>query len=212
MFDAASLALFITATLALLLAPGPAVLYIVARSLEQGRMAGIISTLGIALGSLVHVIFAAFGLSALLMKSVLAFSIVKYLGAAYLIYLGIRTLSKKAEATSVNSLKTMSYTAMFSQGILVNVLNPKTALFFLAFLPQFVHPESGSATLQIFILGMIFVGMAILSDSMYAFIAGSARQLLSANIRVAKLQKYLAGSIYIALGISTVFTGGQRAK
>ncbi|MCA9837781.1 MAG: LysE family translocator [Trueperaceae bacterium] len=212
MFDAASLALFVTATLALLLAPGPAVLYIVARSLEQGRMAGFISTLGVGLGSLVHVLFAAFGLSALLMQSVLAFSFIKYLGAAYLIYLGIKTLSRKAEVSKVQPLKVMSYGQIFRQGIVVNILNPKTALFFLAFLPQFVNPARGSVILQILTLGMIFVIMAIMSDSMYAVIAGTARQLLSGNILAARVQKYLAGTIYIALGITTAFSGSYKSK
>ncbi len=212
MFDAASLALFITATLALLLAPGPAVLYIVARSLEQGRMAGLVSTLGVGFGSLVHVIFAALGLSALLTQSVIAFSVVKYLGAAYLIYMGLRTLTHKAKASTVQPLKTLSYSDIFTQGIIVNILNPKTALFFLAFLPQFVNPAKGSVILQIVILGMIFVLMAIMSDSMYALIAGTARQLLSGNILVARIQKYLAGTIYIALGITTAFSGGHRSK
>lgn len=212
MFDAASLALFVTATLALLLAPGPAVLYIVARSLEQGRMAGFISTLGVGLGSLVHVLFAAFGLSALLMQSVLAFSVIKYLGAAYLIYLGIKTLSRKAEVSKVQPLKVMSYGQIFRQGIVVNILNPKTALFFLAFLPQFVNPARGSVILQILTLGMIFVIMAIMSDSMYAVIAGTARQLLSGNILAARVQKYLAGTIYIALGITTAFSGSYKSK
>ena len=140
MFDVASLVIFITATLALLLAPGPAVLYIVARSLEQGRMAGFVSTLGVGLASIIHVVFAALGLSALLMQSALAFSVVKYLGAAYLIYLGARTLMGKAQASDLQAVRTMKRSEIFTQGFVVNLLNPKTALFFLAFLPQFVNP------------------------------------------------------------------------
>ena len=183
MFDPAPLAIFITATLALLLVPGPAVLYVVARSLEQGRTAGFVSTLGIGLASVAHVVFAALGLSALLMQSALAFSVVKYLGAAYLIYLGIRTLTSKAQASRTQAVQTMKYSQIFSQGFIVNLLNPKTALFFLAFLPQFVDPARGSVVLQIILLGMIFVGLAILSDSLYAFVAGTARQLLSGTAR-----------------------------
>lgn len=212
MFDPASLTIFILAALALLLIPGPAVLYIVARSIEQGRLAGIVSTLGIALGSAVHVFFAAIGLSALLMQSALAFSIVKYLGAAYLIYLGVRTFMSNTEPDTVQPAKTMNYSRIFTQGFIVNLLNPKTALFFFAFLPQFVSPAQGSITLQIIILGSIFVGMAIVSDSLYALIAGTAGEWLSGNAQVARAQKYLAGTIYISLGVTTALLGGGGKK
>ena len=212
MFDQTSLMIFIAAAVALLLTPGPAVLYIIARSLEQGRMAGIVSTLGIALASVTHVFFAALGLSALLMQSALAFTIVKYLGAVYLIYLGIRTLLSKAKAGPVSTVETKSLSRIFSQGFIVNLLNPKTALFFLAFLPQFVNADRGSITVQIVILGAIFVGLAIFSDGLYAIVAGSAGQFLSGNLRVARLQKNFAGTMYIALGITAALSGSARAK
>ena len=212
MFDTGSLVIFISATLALLIVPGPAVLYIVARSLEQGRVAGIVSVLGIGLAALVHVTFAALGLSALLMQSALAFSVIKYLGAAYLIYLGIRTLTTKAKKTQAETIEAMNYSKIFSQGFIVNLLNPKTALFFLAFLPQFVDPARASVTLQVVTLGMIFVVLAVISDSIYAVVAGTARQLLSGNLLVARFQKYLAGTIYIMLGVTTAFSGGSRTK
>ena len=212
MFEPASLMIFIAAAVALLLTPGPAVLYIIARSLEQGRIAGIVSTLGIALASVVHVIFAALGLSALLMQSALAFSIVKYLGAGYLIYLGVRTLLSKAEAHKVDQVESKSLRRIFSQGFIVNLLNPKTALFFLAFLPQFVSAERGSVTTQIIILGGIFVSLAIFSDGLYAIVAGSAGQLLSGNLRVAKLQKNFAGTMYIALGLTAALSGKGGGK
>lgn len=212
MFDTASLTIFILAALALLLMPGPAVLYIVARSIEQGRLAGIVSTLGIALGSTVHVVFAALGLSALLMQSALAFSIVKYLGAAYLIYLGIRTLTSKTPADTLQPTSRMSYSKIFSQGFIVNLLNPKTALFFFAFLPQFVDPARGPVVQQIVVLGIIFVSMAIVSDSLYALVAGTAGELLSGNAQMARAQKYLAGTIYISLGVTTALLGGSGNK
>lgn len=212
MFDPASLTIFILAALALLLMPGPAVLYIVARSIDQGRMAGIVSTLGIALGSTAHVLFAALGLSAVLMQSALAFSVVKYLGAAYLIFLGIRTLLSKSEMDLAQPVKKMNYSRIFSQGFVVNLLNPKTALFFFAFLPQFVSPAQGPVVLQIIILGFIFVGMAIISDGMYALIAGTAGEFLAGNKQIARAQKYLAGTIYISLGITTALLGGSKAK
>ncbi len=212
MFDTTSLVLFMTATLALLLTPGPAVLYVVARSLKQGKMAGFVSTLGIGLGSVIHVIFAALGLSTLLVKSALAFSVVKYLGAAYLLYLGIRTLTSKTEAADMEEVDEMSHTETFRQGFVVNLLNPKTALFFLSFLPQFVDPAKGAVTMQIIILGTIFVVMAILSDSAYALVAGTAGHLISGNKSVARVQKYLSGTIYIGLGLAAAFSGNDSSK
>ncbi len=209
MFDQTSLIIFTGAALALLITPGPAVLYIIARSLEQGRLAGIVSTLGIALASAVHVLFAALGLSALLMQSALAFAVVKYLGALYLIYLGLRTLFSRTEARPVDGVEIKSLKRIFSQGFVVNLLNPKTALFFLAFLPQFVNAGRGSVTLQIVILGAIFVGMAILSDGLYAILAGSAGEWLSGNERIARLRKNFAGMMYIALGLTAAFSGGR---
>lgn len=137
MFDPTKLYLFIIASLALLLVPGPAVLYIIGRSVSQGRPAGVASVLGIEVASLVHVTAAALGLSAILLSSALAFNVVKYLGAAYLIYLGIRTLLSKDKAPEEAAAKPDSLRRIFTQGVVVNLLNPKTALFFFAFLPQF---------------------------------------------------------------------------
>jgi len=165
--------------------PGPAVLFVVARSLEQGRMAGIVSAMGIGLGSIVHIVFAALGLSALLMQSALAFSIVKYLGAAYLVLLGIRTLTSKTLPDNMQPKGRMKYSKILSQGFIVNLLNPKTALFFFAFLPQFVNPARGSVEKQIIILGTILVCLGIVSDSLYALVAGTAGQLLTGNVQVA---------------------------
>jgi threonine/homoserine/homoserine lactone efflux protein len=170
-------------------------------------MAGIVSTLGIALGSTAHVLFAALGLSAVLMQSALAFSVVKYLGAAYLVFLGIRTLLSKREMDMMQPAKKMKYSRIFSQGFIVNLLNPKTALFFFAFLPQFVSPAQGPVVLQIIILGLIFVGMAIISDGTYALIAGTAGEFLAGNKQIARAQRYLAGTIYISLGITTALLG-----
>ena len=210
MFDITSLIIFISAALALIVSPGPAVLFVVARSLEQGRIAGIVSTLGITFASLIHVIFAAIGLSTLLMKSALAFSVIKYLGAAYLIYLGIRALTTKAQATNVQEVEPVKLSSLFVQGFIVNIFNPKTALFFLAFLPQFVDPSRGSALLQIVVLGTIFLVMALVSDSIYAVVAGTAKELLSGSMGMARAQKYIAGTIYIALGITTALSGSNN--
>lgn len=148
MLDPSVLALVALASLALAIVPGPAVLYILTRSMSQGRAAGVVSVAGIHVGTLVHIIAAALGLSALLIRSVVAFSVVKYAGAAYLIYLGIRTLRQKGEESGHVASREQSLKKVFYQGIVVNVLNPKTALFFFAFLPQFIEPGNGKETLQ----------------------------------------------------------------
>lgn len=208
MFDHTTRTLFIIAALALLLMPGPAVLYIVARSIDQGRMAGVISALGAGVGTIFHVVAAALGVSALLVSSALAFSVVKYIGAAYLIYLGITTLLKRTEPTQIvvteNNNKPL--TQIFHQSILVNVLNPKTALFFYAFLPQFVDASRGSVVGQILVLGLLFVGMGIVSDSAYAVLAGTVGGWMRGNPTFLRKQRYVAGGTYITLGIATAFT------
>src|SRR5581483_12011255 len=167
-----TIVLFLLAALGLLLIPGPAVLYVVTRSVSQGRRAGLASVGGIELAGLTHTVAAAFGLSALLLASALAFSIVKYLGAAYLIYLGVRTfLSRhdgKQEAAAPRSLS-----RLFMQGFVVNILNPKTALFFYAFLPQFVDPARGAVVWQILFFGALFVLLAFCTDSLYALLGST---------------------------------------
>ena len=149
MFSLSGLSLFSAAALILLLTPGPAVLYIVARSLDQGRLAGFVSVLGIEVGNLVHVLAATLGLSAILVSSSLAFAVVKYLGAAYLIYLGVRRLIQCQAGLPAATFQPQRLRRIFRQGVLVAVFNPKTALFFFAFLPQFVDPSRGSVTLQL---------------------------------------------------------------
>lgn len=200
-----SLSIFITAAIIMLVTPGPAVLYIVARSIEQGRLAGLVSTFGVALGGLFHVLFAAFGLSVILVQSAIAFSVVKYVGAAYLIYLGIMKLVTKNQTGFNPKMKKKKLFKIFSQGFIVNLLNPKTALFFLAFLPQFVNPTQGSVSLQVIYLGMIFISLAIFSDGAYALLAGSARELLTNTKAINRINKYVPSSIYIALGIGALF-------
>jgi len=195
------LPLFIFASIVLLLTPGPAVLYIIARSVDQGRVAGIVSVLSIEVGNLFHAVAAALGLSALLLSSATAFSVIKYLGAAYLIYLGLRKLFSKNGSMAETVVKPQSLGRIFSQGVTVAVLNPKTALFFLAFLPQFVDRTRGQVALQLLMLGCLFVLMAIISDSLYALLASSAGQWLKARRQVWLFERYVAGLIYIGLGI-----------
>ena len=158
-----TLALFLPAVLLLLITPGPVVLYIVTRSIDQGRRAGLVSVLGSEIGNLVHVLAAALGLSAILLSSTLAFDVVKYLGAAYLVYLGIHKLLSSDEAAR-QTVQPAPLRRIFFQGIAVAVLNPKTALFFFAFLPQFVDRSKGALALQVLLLGLIMLAMAIISD------------------------------------------------
>ena len=209
--DASTLSLFALAALVLCLTPGPAVLYIVARSLDQGRLAGVVSTLGIALGSLVHVAAAALGLSALLVSSALAFSVLKYAGALYLVYLGVRNLVQARRGLQdMAAPERASLTRIFAQGVLVNVLNPKTALFFLAFLPQFVDVEKGAVTAQFVVLGLVYSAIALTTDCAYALLAGSLGRRLRGSARVRRRQHYVTGTVYIGLGLATAFSGAQR--
>jgi len=196
------LPLFILASIVLLLTPGPAVLYIIARSLDQGRMAGIVSVLSVEVGNFFHAVAAALGLSALLLSSATAFSVVKYLGAAYLVYLGLRKLFSKSVSLTETSQEAQSLRRIFSQGVTVAVLNPKTALFFLAFLPQFVDRSRGQVALQLLMLGCLFVLMAIVSDGMYALLASSAGQWLKSRQKIWLFERYGVGLIYIGLGIT----------
>jgi threonine/homoserine/homoserine lactone efflux protein len=207
--DASSLTVFILAALALLLMPGPAVLYIIARSVDQGRTAGLVSVVGVGLGSMVHVAAAALGLSALLVQSAVAFRIVKYLGAAYLVYLGIRRLLGKDDVTPESGNADRPMQRVFVQGIWVNILNPKTALFFFAFLPQFVNVGGVSVGLQILFLGTLLVTMGIITDGAYALAAGTLAGWLKERPRVVAAQRYFAGGIFISLGLAAALSGSK---
>lgn len=188
--------LFGLAALALLAIPGPAVLYIVFQSAEQGRRVGLASVAGVHAGTFVHVAAAAAGLSALIVASSVAFSVVKYAGAAYLVYLGIRKLLDRDPVTAVDRERQPLRQA-FVRGTVVNVLNPKTALFFLAFLPQFVAPERGGVWSQALVLGLVFVALGLVTDSVYALAAGTVGALLR---RRRNAVRYGSGIVFIALG------------
>jgi threonine/homoserine/homoserine lactone efflux protein len=200
--DASSLLLFAIAAFALAVVPGPAVLYIVAQSVDQGRLAGFVSALGIAAGSLVHVTAATIGLSSLLASSSTAFTVVKYAGAVYLIVLGIRRLLTKELAEDEIMRAPRSRRHLFANGVVVNVLNPKTALFFLAFLPQFVDPAAGSPTLEIFALGMIFTLIALASDSTWALLAGTVGGWLKRSRWYLGVKRWVTGLVFVGLGAS----------
>ena len=209
MFEWTRLLTFMLAAGLLIIVPGPAVLYVVARSIDQGRLAGIVSVLGIALGAVVHALAAAVGITAVLAASALAFSTVKYLGAAYLVYLGITTLLKKPEPQENIAVEPKPLWQIFRQGFVVNLLNPKTALFFLAFLPQFADPAHGSVPLQTFILGLIFVLIALVSDGVYALLAGQFGGWLKQSQTFQQRQRYFSGLVYIALGVGTAVSGSK---
>jgi threonine/homoserine/homoserine lactone efflux protein len=194
--DSATLWVFALTAVALLVIPGPAVLYVVVQGAEQGRRVGLASVAGIHLGTLVHVAAATVGLSALIVASSLAFNVVKYAGAAYLIYVGIRKLLGRDNVEQVGRRRE-SLRHAFVRGAVVNVLNPKTALFFLALLPQFVDTDRGGVWSQALVLGLVFVALGLVSDSLYAVAAGSVGELLRRRRRALR---YGSGVVFIGLG------------
>ncbi|HEY7641760.1 MAG TPA: LysE family translocator [Steroidobacteraceae bacterium] len=199
--DLASLVLFMTATLALNLAPGPDMLYVSTRSLTQGRRAGVISALGIAAGTCVHMVAIASGLAALLRALPLAYEIVRFAGAAYLIWLGVQALRGKAGPTAGKPLDRASDWAVFRQGAITNILNPKVALFFLAFLPQFADPARGSVALQIVVLGCLFNLSGTIVNVAVAYLAASAGRWLGARGHVERIFRWVTASVFIGLGL-----------
>lgn len=205
MIAGASLLSFVVAALVVLVIPGPGVLYIAARSLSQGQRAGLVSVLGLSAGALVHVAAATVGLSAILLTSATAFSVVKMLGAGYLIYLGIRALMARPAASSVEASAPRSLRRLFTDGVVVSVLNPKIAVFFLAFLPQFVDPSRGPVAQQVLFLGLLYVALALLTDSVYAVLAGRLRSWLSSRVARSRAPQTASGVVYIGLGVSTAF-------
>jgi threonine/homoserine/homoserine lactone efflux protein len=207
--DPGRLAVFVAAALALLTVPGPAVLYVVTRSIHQGRRAGLASVLGIHVGTLVHITAATAGLSALILSSAVAFTAVKVAGAAYLIALGLWTLFGRHGEVEIRVGGERRLRRVFAQGIVVNVLNPKTALFFLAFLPQFVDPNASMPALQIAFLGVLFGSLGLVTDSIWALVAGTAGGLLRGSRRFLRTQRYVAGTVYIGLGVATALAGSD---
>jgi threonine/homoserine/homoserine lactone efflux protein len=205
MVDAATLLTYAVVVLGLFLIPGPAVLLVLARSMSGGRRVGIATGLGIACGDMVHTAMATFGLSAVLMTSALAFSIVKYAGVAYLVILGIRALFEKSGDLRLDAGRRVGAPRAFRQAVLAEMLNPKTALFFLAFLPQFVHLERGAVVGQFALLGVIFVVMSGAYVSLIALAAGRASRWLDGHRRVARWQGKIVGMVYVALGVRLAF-------
>jgi threonine/homoserine/homoserine lactone efflux protein len=205
-----TLGVFVAAALALLLTPGPAVLYIVTRSIEQGRIAGLMSVLGICTGTLVHVVAAALGLSTLLVSSALAFDTVRYLGALYLIGLGVRALLQRDGRSTDLHVEPAGLRRIYTQGVIVNVLNPHTALFVFAFLPQFVDRARGGVPLQLLGLGFLFVALSAVTDSGWALAAGTAGQWIRRHPRFTQGQRYVTGGALIGLGAAAALTGHRK--
>jgi threonine/homoserine/homoserine lactone efflux protein len=210
--DPSRLALFVGAALLLLVVPGPSVLYIVTQSVSHGRRAGMVSVAGITTGTLVHIAAATVGLSALLASSALAFDVVKYLGAAYLIAVGIRRLAGWEREAGPQSRGTRDLGRLYRQGIVVNTFNPKTALFFLAFLPQFVDPGHGTPWLQILALGLLFAALGFCSDGVWALVAGTLGERLRRSHRFPAVQRYVSGAVFVGLGAVAALTAPVKQR
>lgn len=203
---------FAAGALALTLIPGPNVMFIVSQSIGQGRKAGIFSALGVEAGSIVHVAAAVLGLSALLASSATAVSAIKIGGAIYLIYLGVRTLLAKSPAhASAEMHAARQPSRLFMNGFFINVFNPKVALFFVAFLPQFVDPDRGSVTAQLMVLGVIFCLIGLCTDSIYALISGTGGAWLRGQGRFGQYQRYFTASVYFALAAVAATTKVDRS-
>jgi threonine/homoserine/homoserine lactone efflux protein len=203
--------LFFTAAIVLLVIPGPSLFYIITRSVDQGRKAGLASTLGIATGTLGHVMAATAGLSSLLVTSSTAYAFVKYAGAVYLMYMGIKKFCERPTPDdNVSDVEQLPLRRIYVHGVLVQVMNPKTAIFFFAFLPQFVSPARGNVSIQFLVLGMLFSMLAFLSDSIWVLAAGSVARWLRYNQASIPHHHYISGTVYLGLGLATAITGSSH--
>ncbi|MFW5731079.1 MAG: LysE family translocator [Desulfonatronovibrionaceae bacterium] len=198
-----NLFLFCTAAIVLALTPGPDMLYIATRSMTQGRVSGVVSALGVHTGVLVHTLAAALGFSALVASSPLAFSMIKYAGALYLVYLGLKNIFSRTEMQEVRLDQHKRLGSVFCQGLLTNLLNPKVILFFLAFLPQFIDPSRGNVPFQLLTLGLVMVVVTLPIDAGVGLLGGSIASLLRSGNRVGRLGRWAAGAVFIFLGMST---------
>jgi threonine/homoserine/homoserine lactone efflux protein len=205
-------AIFVGTCLVLLAIPGPAVLYVVSRSIDQGRRAGLASVFGITSGTVVHVTLATVGLSSLILASRLAFDAVRYVGAAYLVYLGIRRLLTRGAEEELHTRAPRTVRDLYTQGLIVNLLNPKTIVFIFAFIPQFVSVEDGHVWLQVMLLGLTFAGLGMMSDSLYAFVAGTVADRLRGTALVARVERWFGGTVLIGLGITSALLAPHRSN
>jgi threonine/homoserine/homoserine lactone efflux protein len=204
--DGATLLLFAGASLALLAVPGPAVIYVVTRSIDQGRGAALVSVLGVETGTFAYAVAATAGLTGLIAASETAFTIVKYAGAMYLIYLGVKKLREREETSGAAE---NGRSRLFLRGLLVQLLNPKIAISFLAFLPQFMDAADGPVALQMLVLGTVFTLLALLSDAAYAVLAGAIGDRLRLSARTGRLLAKVSAGVYLGLGVSTALSGSS---
>ena len=204
-------ALFIATALALLAIPGPAVLYVVGRSIDQGRTAGLASVLGITTGTIVHITAATVGLSSLVLASEVAFDAVRYVGAAYLVLLGIRRLLMRGAEEEAGGRPPRTLRRLYTQGLVVNLLNPKTIVFIFAFIPQFVDVGAGHVWLQILLLGLTFAGLGLASDSLYAVVAGTVADRVRGTPLVARVERWFGGTVLIGLGVAAALVAPHRS-
>ena len=205
-----SFGLFLAAAVVLAVTPGPGIFYVLTRTLAGGRRDGILSAAGTLLGGMFHVFAAALGVSAILAASALAFSVVKYAGAAYLVYLGIRMIRSRDLNPSLSDASVLQPAGTFRQGIATEVLNPKTALFFLSFIPQFIHPERGHVFAQFVTLGIISVSLNTSADIAVAFLAGALGGRLRRSARLIRRQRMVSGLAMIGLGVYVAAAGDAR--
>jgi threonine/homoserine/homoserine lactone efflux protein len=210
--SATTYGLFILTALALLAIPGPAVLYVVSRSIDQGRSAGLSSVLGITTGTVVHVTLAAVGLSSLVLASRVAFDAVRYVGAAYLVVLGVRRLLTRHTDDGVEPAPPRTRRDLYTQGVIVNLLNPKTIVFIFAFVPQFVDVGAGHVALQIMLLGFTFAALGLMSDSCYAVVAGTVADRLRGTPVVARVERWVGGAVLIGLGVASALVAPHRSS
>ncbi len=201
MIDPTTLVTYLTILLGFVFLPGPAVILTLARATSSGTRVGIATGLGIAAGDLIHTAMTVLGLSAVILASAFLFSLIKYMGAAYLVYLGVRAILERSRLALLPGMAAITPGQAFRQAILAEVLNPKSALFFLAFLPQFVRPENGWVALQLTVLGLLFVAMGLLSTTVVAFAAGGVGSFLRRHPTVLRWQGTVVGCIYCALGL-----------
>ena len=210
--SASTYAIFIATALALLAIPGPAVLYVVSRSIDQGRSAGLASVAGITTGTIVHVTLATVGLSSLVLASKVAFDAVRYVGAAYLIVLGVRRLLSRRVEDDLESRPPRTRRDLYTQGVIVNLLNPKTIVFIFAFIPQFVDVNAGHVWLQVLLLGLTFAVLGFASDSLYAAVAGTVADRLRGTPLIARVERWFGGSVLIGLGVAAALVAPHRSN
>lgn len=210
MTDPANLSIFLAAVAVITVTPGPDTFYVLGRSLEQGRLAGMVSALGILVGNLGHTTAAAVGLSALLMTSAIAFNIVKYVGAAYLIYLGVQAILSRDRPHTLPTTPRASLMKVFGQAVLTNLLNPKAAIFFLAFIPQFIDPTAVPMALQTLLLGSIVAASSSLWLALIGAVVATAGQHLRRSPRVTEIQRWLTGSLFVGLGLRLAIAESQE--